>query len=216
MHKRFAILVLLLVGCICLSSCSDFMQQSGLKQYLSADPSLQGTVQHLSYGETDGFYTVSYGGCIYRGVPNSIFCYDDGKVPKDELVMIGWLSRFLYRTYYYSYTTQAPVYLIDTFTDVTYLREDFDYMSEVFILDKTNEEVTLSMVIGEPLNRNLPNSQKERITIVLHAKEYPLLRARLTLARYDGKYVLLSAEKEMYTISDTFVEILKENGMITQ
>lgn len=219
MYRKVAV-AFLLVACLfftsCSSSCTEFMQQSGLKQYLSANASLHGRVQFISYGEADGFYTVSYDKAIYRGAPDNIFCYDDGKVPTDDLVMIGWLSRFPYRTYYYSYTEEAPVYLIDTFTNVTHLREDFDYMSEVFILDGTNKEITLSNVTGEKLGYDPLNSKSERITVVLHSKHYPALRARLTVSPYNDHYIVKFAQEEIYACSGEFIQVLKENGMITQ
>lgn len=136
-------------------------------------------------------------------------------VPVERDILLGWDRRGFYRSYFYSYTVDYPIYIYDNGLGWLYLREDYEYMSDLFILEGTGSRIAFSnIIIEDELNYDPLKAYKNKTNIVLYSELYPNLRASLQLFMDEDIWYVKGGSSYACAISNQFVDLLIENGII--
>ena len=157
---------------------------------------------------------------LYQGkayYPSSVFITSQDSWIADETnIPIGWYYSFPFGTDFYSDTAEAPVFIyaegpIKRF----YLREDYNYFSEKFIIEGTSNSFVFSEAIIEPsfeYEHSLQTNQENEI--IIYALDHSHLKISLLLFSNNEKWVVVLPSNEAYFISPMFLDILKEYQII--
>lgn len=102
-----------------------------------------------------------------------------------------------------------------------YLPETYDYASDTFVLDGTDASILWSEVLTE---KTMLLMADYRYTITMHSEAHPRIMAYMQICRVNREwYASFDSEahvfegiknEEMYKLSDAFVALLVENGLI--
>lgn len=135
---------------------------------------------------------------------------------KGDDIEIAWKYNFPFsgRLSYYADNAEDPLYIFygyDYAYDV-FLSEDFDYRNKTFILDQTDVEVNLYDAFSK-VDYELPEDYLGNYGFELYMEEYPRLTINAQCSWSDGKWYCIRNGKN-YLLSDNFVKILKENGIL--
>jgi hypothetical protein len=93
-----------------------------------------------------------------------------------------------------------------------YLRQDYEYFTDTFVIDGTNAEIVWQDIFcGEKNDVQFSNP----ISVTLYSKQYPRIKTSLVLSFVDEKwYIRYSDSQEIWIPSDEFLKILSDNGII--
>lgn len=211
MHKRVLSVLLICTIIVLMTSCAYVNP--------NCDPELYRAVDYI-YDETIGEYYLTYQGEKY--IYNK--AYDIFSVPNmynpddmDGLVALGWHYSIPGYTEYYSYTTDSPDYLFDLGPGgQTWIKESFDYTKEIFIIEGTESEIAFSDLVGDLEFSGTVLPCSKNIFLTLNAKNNPKLKIEIYIDRddYNQWYAYDESCTITYALSDTFVQILEDNGII--
>lgn len=158
------------------------------------------------------------GGVIYKGQKyistNSIFNIE---LETDD-VKLGWVYNFPFNgtARYYSYTAENPLYIFccttGDYASKVYLREDFDYEKESFVLEGTETEIKLAEAFVKS-EHELEANLLDKCQISLYLKDEPRLKADIYCHWSEGKWFFRSGG-ECYVLSDELAEILADEGFV--
>ena len=228
MLKRVLPLCILLV--LMLQSCSPYGLPRNLQNnidfvYIENEDG-RSTLDHVVYMDT-----VYYPHTKTFSHAESLLVFDES----DITVLLGWSALFDiigvgYVNYYCSYQKDAPVYIYEKRIGLTYLRSDYNLFADSFVIADTTEEMILSDVLQERIG-DLTAEEIVRTDVLLRSKAYPMLKVPLEVFEYNGDWYAVSENvivwysidedgtyvydlSYVYTVSDEFVEILRENNLI--
>lgn len=190
--KKLILTVLLCINLFCFSSCAYY--------------------ENVTFTEYDTEQCLLYQGSTYYA--SDIF--KDRTTPNDQDVELGKFYSFPFTTYFYSETTESPVYIYSIGGDTgVYLKEDFDYQSEVFVMKGMSKKIVFSEVMAEPYLEYDPLKEFDHtIELVMYSEKHPNLKASvLLLSENNGWYAALESG-EAYLVSQAFADLLKEVGII--
>ncbi len=161
----------------------------------------------------------SKSGIIYQNKEYSpSYMFTASKTPTnvyEDDIKIGMYYSFPFTTYCYSYTDVDPIYIYSmVVVSQLYLREDYDYHSEIFLIEGTSDPFVFSEAFIGPSFEYSYSLQTGQRTIVLYAQEHPRLKSTLLLFSDSEKYWVVFPSNEAYLISPLFLDILEENGII--
>lgn len=126
-------------------------------------------------------------------------------------IELGWYYSFPFSTRFYSYTSEKPffIYSIGSDTDV-YVRHDFDYRMETFVVDGTGLEIVFSDALtpSDDFVYDMTGGYSLRKNVTLCYKLHPSLRARLNLFYKDGAYYAGGIEGTLFKVSDEFAKLI--------
>ena len=93
-----------------------------------------------------------------------------------------------------------------------YFREDYDYSSDIFVIEGTNSEIIWNDIL-EFTEVNVDFTTQTNVSI--YSKQCPRINTSLELAFVDTRwYARYSDSEEIWIPSDEFLRILSENGII--
>ena len=139
----------------------------------------------------------------------------DADISDSEYIFLGWNGlRLGYVNRYYSETDESPAYIFNIRLNEVYIREDYDYTSDAFILEGTDERVMLSDIIDGIYDFDPLHSYENMIEIALYSQSYPKLRGDLTVYTKDGVWYACGAGSTKVVLSENFVELLKETVLL--
>lgn len=192
--KTYVIVVMVCVILVSLCSCSYS------KNITYIEP-MDGKEKCLIYQE-DEYY------------PENIFTANDeyGKLNESD-VEIGMYYSFPFSTTYYSYTAERPdyIYSVGSGTDV-YLREGFDYNSEIFLVDGTLESFVFSEALTEAsIEIRYIDMHDKSNDVVLSSQKHPSLKINAQLFLDDTNWYLVCQTNKVYLISPSLLQILQQN-----
>ena len=146
--------------------------------------------------------------------PENIFTANDeyGKHNEGD-VEIGTYYSFPFSTTYYSYTAERPdyIYSLGSGEDV-YLREGFDYSSEIFLVDGTLESFVFSEVLTEAsIEIRYIDIHDKSNDVVLSSQKHPNLKINAQLFFEDTNWYLVCQTNKVYLISPSLLQILQQN-----
>lgn len=131
--------------------------------------------------------------------------------PNQGDVEIGRFYSFPFGTDFYSYAFESPDYIYSTgFGKDVYLKQGFDYNSEVFLIDKISEP----FVFSDVLTKAELKIQYDFYDIVLRSQKYPDLKIETQLHFDNDNWYFVCKSDVVYLISPSLVEALKENAVI--
>ncbi len=196
MLKRIISALLLFSICISLSSCA-------LIEWMQGD--MHGELEQVQTGilEYRGKKYYSAGGVL-----------DRWKIEDDVEIAWSYNFPFTWKFSYFAPTAEDPKYIFTGvhYSDGVFLREDFDYKNQIFVLEGTDTEISLRSVF-ERVSYTLPEDYIGNYAFKLYMKEDPRLFITCQCSWYEGKWYCIR-DDEFYLISDSFVEILKNKGVI--
>lgn len=181
-----------------------------------------GKVEMLSHDETG--YHIEYEGNHYDEERLNLF--DRKAIERYEAkedVLISWesLSKYVpvwYLDEYYSYTTDNPIYIHMPRLHAVFLRSDYNYESDTFILEGTergfvfSETFFASDFAYDHVLRALYSHSQD---ITLYSAQYPQLQMSLSIFCEDGVWYAGGGHDEaIFEMSDAFVQLLADNGII--
>ena len=207
--KKILLLICSLLLTFNLSSC-------GLKECLELDQDLQYAVEDVK--EEDGVDGIRYQDETYYVDKWNLFTVtEDSWNINEGDVQLSWNgSRFGYKTVFYSYTKDAPLFIYETACDDVFFHESYDYTSDTFIIAGTDAEILFSDIVSD-LSKNENMSLQEDVTIRLYSKNHPRIRMELDLECMEGQWYCrsgLSGSSPAWTVSDSFVQVLTDLEII--
>ncbi len=191
--KKIILTVLLCMNMCFLSSCTYY--------------------ENVNFIERDTEQCLLYQGSTYYA--SDIFM--DYVTPNDQDIKLGKFYSFPFTTYFYSETCESPVYIYSIGGDTgVYLKEDFDYKSEVFVIKGMSERIVFSEALAKQYLEYNPLKELDSTTIELamYSENHPYLKASLLLVSENNDWYAVLASGEAYLVSQTFVGLLKEAGII--
>lgn len=157
---------------------------------------------------------------LYQGneyYESSIFTTTEGNVltnePNENDVELGWYYSFPFSTRFYSDKSENPLYIYTTGSDRNfYLRQDYDYFTDTFVIENTNIQIVWEDIFGfEQSYFYFANP----IRVALHSKQCPRISAYFDLVSVgDQWYLSFIGSQTVWTLSDQFIKILLQNGII--
>ncbi len=131
----------------------------------------------------------------------------------EDDVLVGWNGHrhFGYRSLYYSYTTDNPLFIYNRHE--VYFREDYNYLEDVFEIANTLDEIVWQDMFGPEQSKiDFVNPTK----IIVSSKLHPRIKTYLVLECVDNQWYMSLPHYPytVYTPSDEFLEILFDNGII--
>ena len=164
----------------------------------------------VKYNEDD---TIEYQGNTYYRAP-MMFINVNSYTVEEEMgyEYIGWNGpRFFYIDVYYGDTKDAPNILYSTTRCHTYFREDYNYKTDIFKIEGTEDVICF----GEDLMETSRKPEKkwgEEIRLVSSA--HPSLDIYLDIIIENGIWYAQSSDLVYFEVSENFVEILVKNQII--
>ena len=193
MKKNIVIMLCIIV--FSMTSCTDYEDVTFIES---------GNSQHILYQNNQYYVTDIFTATKYYSVAN------------ENDVKLGWYYSFPFTTYFYSDRIDNPIYIYTIGSDTNvYLRQDYDYKSDSFIIDNTFDTIVFSeAIIGACFEYNSSIRVDELIEISLYSKEHPNLKISLHLFRNDENWCLVFPTNEAYIISPSLESILINNGIV--
>ena len=148
------------------------------------------------------------------------FLWDNGPTPYDmehckdahKYAYIGWTgSRFWYHSFFYADSLNNPAFLYSSRTAKTYLREDYDYHVDDFLIEEINETIIFQDVFSK-VDYTPGNNWVESIR--LRSKTHPLLWLDMHIHKENGTWYAISDEAR-FELSEEFITTLLNNNIIS-
>ncbi len=200
MRKTAQVLVLSFILLISFISCKSFDNES-------PDPAYKNKVDFVSL--EDGTHHIEYAG-------EKFVLFSENTVLVELLeedAFLGWDgSGWGYYDHRYSSRTDNPVFIYETRMDSLFFHEDYDYLTDTFVIDNTTAEIVWRDIF------ELSQASfdfEEPVQVEIYSKQCPRLKTYLQLVCVENQwYVSLPNSKDVWTVSEAFVKILSENGLI--
>ena len=142
---------------------------------------------------------------------------DLSSVPDEDDIVISWSGlRFGYSTVYYSETSTDPLFIYTpaSFHDL-YLRSDYDYMTDIFSVNGTGMEITLSSIITlENKMVSFPAAHKPTIKVRLISRTNSRIKCDLEIFEYNDSWYSVVGKSYMCKLSSQMVQKFKDNNII--
>ena len=217
MYKRIAILLLISTILIMVSSCSISSTYRLWKDMCNQYPDQKGMIQIISDND-DGDYHIEYEGYDYNIDKLKLFSVRENthEIPKDD-VLVSWNALPFgigYLDKYYSYTNDNPVFIYISRYDELYLRNDYNYETDMFVIEGSNEEFVFGnmLSLSNDFFYDTFSIYSNQTDITLHSKQYPRLKIQLRLFCVDNTwYVGGGSDDALFEVSDELLNILNTN-----
>ena len=212
MCNRITILLMILTILVMGSSCS--VQSVAGWRYLNDEyPDLYEKVQVKSDGEKD--YHIEYESQCYNVDKLGLF-----QVEKDREndVLLSWACLPFgigYLDMYYSYTTDNPVFIYMSRFPEVYLRDDYNYETDIFIIEGTNYRFVFSdmFTISKAFQYDFMHHYSGEQYITLYSEACPRLQIPLRVfCVNDVWYAGANANHTLFEVSDEFLALLSIDG----
>jgi len=209
MYKKIFTVLIIVVLIVSVSGC-------GIRDALELDEDL-----HIELNWVDDD-RIEYQGNIYYHSPIDFLRGEKWDIEATgEYEYLGWSgSRWFYSSHIFGNTKENPVFLYSTNTTQTLFREDYDYRIDTFLIDGTDDtfricDDLLDLDPEEPVIA--PYSEKiNKAEITITSTTYPTLKANWTAYYIDdyGWFVYTNSGWDVFRLSEHFINILTENGIL--
>ena len=214
-HKITALILTVLILTLSLSACSkertnDFLNEItlGVWSRILLDEEVHNVIK---YNEDD---TIEYQGNTYYRAP-MIFIQDNSNTVEEKrgYEYIGWCGpRFFYNDVYYGDSKDAPNILYNTRLEYTYFRKDYNYKTDFFKIEGTEDVICFGEGLMETSRR--PANEWGGDPIRLSSSTHPSLDIHLDIIFENGIWYAQSSDLVYFEVSENFVEILVKNQII--
>lgn len=204
MCKRILAVLLVALLATSLSGC-------GIPQALALDED-----EHIDFAYfEDDITRFEYDGNVYYKPPVPFL---DQFIVNEEAgyAYLGWVgSRFWYSSFVYSNSIEEPVFLYKTETRTTYLREDYDYRTDTFLVEGTGEVICFGEALLETDRKQTSCVNYNTQEVVLSSVKYPLLKAMWYVYIEDNEWYAVSFEyMTPFKLSEDFIDILIDHDLV--
>lgn len=214
MLKHIAILLLISTILIMASSCSLSSAYGAWKDMCVQYPDKKGKVQVISDND-EGAYHIEYEGLRYNIDKLKLFRVRENirEIPEDD-VLIGWDSLPFgigYLDKYYSNTNDDPIFIYISRYDELYLRSDYDYKLDTFVLEGTDHQFVFAdmFTLSNAFSYNFLNHYTNETDITLYSTMSPRLQIQLCLFCLDNTwYVGGGSDATLFEVSNEFLSLL--------
>ena len=215
-NKITATILTILILTLSLSACSKAETDSFLNEITLGvwDRLLLDEETHniIEFVDND---TVEYQGNTYYLAP-MIFIQDSYAAVQEDrgYEYIGWSGpRFFYIDTYYGDSKDSPNVLYESRLNRTYFREDYDYKTDTFKIEGTEDVICF----GEDLIESSysPSNYSAQEYIVLSSSTHTSLDIRLGILFDNGIWYAMSMDFVYFELSENCVDILMKNQIIT-
>jgi hypothetical protein len=161
----------------------------------------------------DGSYLEYQGVTYVRARFSAASSDEEGQMELDRYINFPFSKHMLY----HSYGADAPVYIaegysLDRFSRI-YFREDYDLTVQTYILDDTDTEFVFSEVFSPVAWDEIISETEDYEELDIRLREHPEICFDVDLRCVDGIWYMHNFA-EMWTVSEDFVEILTEAGLM--
>lgn len=217
MHKRIATLILIFTMLIMVSSCSQSSAYGVWEDMCNQYPDQKGKIQIISDND-EGNYHIEYEGVDYYIDKLKLFRVRESthEIPKDD-VLVSWNALPFgigYMDKYYSYTNDNPVFIYISRYDELYLKSDYNYETDTFVIEGSNKEFVFGnmLSLSNDFSYDTFNIYSTQTDITLYSKQYPRLKIQLRLFCVDNKwYVGGESDDALFEVSDELFNMLNTN-----
>ena len=219
-NKIISAVLIVSILILSLSACSkeetnSFLNEItlGLWDRILLDEKTHNVVEYVD------LYTAKYQGNTYYLAP-MIFIQDSSTTVQEDrgYEYIGWSGpRFFYIDTFYGDSKDSPSILYNTRLRYTYFRQDYDYKTDMFKIEGTEDYICFSenlIALSDipPTDWFYYISNKD---VVLSSSTHPSLDIRLGIFEDEGIWYAYSMDFVYFELSENFVEILIKNQIIT-
>lgn len=212
MAKKGWILLLVLAVAMTFSSCSSD-SYSEWEDMCNTYPDQKGKVQVVSDDESN--YHVEYEGKEYYTDKLSLFRVRDNRnrIPEGD-VLVGWDSLPLgiwYLDMYYSYTSDDPMFIYISRYDETYIRNDYHYETDTFVIQDTDQQFVFSdmFTLSDAFTHQIYMHYKDEMDLILYSDMCPRLQIPLRLFCADDVWFAASdCGSALFEVSNELLDIL--------
>ena len=218
-NKIIATISIILVFTLSLSGCSNDQANSflseitlGLWDRILLDEKTHNVVEYVDLN------TAKYQGNTYYLAP-MIFIQDSSTTVQEDrgYEYIGWSGpRFFYIDNFYGDSKDSPSILYNTRLRYTYFRQDYDYKTDKFNLEGTDDYVCFSDDLIEL--STIPSDDgayTSKLYVDLTSSTHSSLDIHLGIFEENGIWYAYSMDFVYFELSENFVEILIKNQIIT-
>lgn len=137
--------------------------------------------------------------------------------PLDGDINISWNGsrHFFYISMFYSYSADSPLYIYQPQFQYLYLKEDYDYLSDTFVIENSGIEVVFSDMFYDISEYSRYDTTSQAPKIILYSKNHPRIKICFQMVCVDGNWYMHPEKSfEIWKASDSFIKLLEENGLI--
>ena len=205
MRKRLALLGLLILSCLLIISCSWASVTNNHRT--------RNTKGLMEYNETTK--NIQYHNIIYRKDEDQHFSSVAETANLDDLFFLAWHSDFPFTYDFYSYESESPDFILEVGIDCNiWFSETYNYMNDIFVIEDTEIEIVFEKTFENDTICISSLAVKEQ-TLYCHSKLHPMLRTTVNIFSFNDDYYMYIGNKETaYRLSETFKEMLIDNGII--
>ena len=206
MYKKTISLLMIALLIISLSSCSDL----GIGDALALDEDLHIRFKYLEDNR------IEYQETIYYLSPMS-FLWGEEEIldTLGDYKYIGWTgARFFYKSHIFGDSMEAPTFLYSTNTRETYLKEDYDYQTDDFLVNGTDAIIRFCDDLLETDYENSAIYSQKSTEVIISSVNHPTLKAQLFIVIDDEEWYAVSRSLTAFKLSEHFIDILINNEII--
>ena len=219
-NKIIATVLIVLILMLSLSSCSKEATNSFLNEItlgvwdrILLDEKTHNVVEYVDLN------TVKYQGNTYYLAP-MIFIQDSSTTVQEDrgYEYIGWSGpRFFYIDTFYGDSKDSPSILYNTRLRYTYFRQDYDYKTDRFKIEGTEDYICFSenLIAHSDIQSTDGFYYTSKEYVILSSSTHPSLDIRLGIFEDEGIWYAYSMDFVYFELSENFVEILIKNQIIT-
>ena len=219
-NKIIATVLIVLILILSLSSCSKEATNSFLNEVtlgvwdrILLDEKTHNVVEYVDEN------TAKYQGNTYYLAP-MIFIQDSSTTVQEDrgYEYIGWSGpRFFYIDTFYGDSKDSPSILYNTRLRYTYFRQDYDYKTDMFKIEGTEDYICFSenLIAHSAIQSTDGFYYTSKEYVVLSSSTHPSLDIRLGIFEDEGIWYAYSMDFVYFELSENFVEILIKNQIIT-
>lgn len=218
-NKITAVILIVMILALSLSACSKEETNSSLNEATLGlwDRILLDEKTH-NVVECVDIDTVKYQGNTYYLAPMTFIQDSETTVQEDRgYEYIGWSGpRFFYIDTFYGDSKDSPSILYNTRLSYTYFRQDYNYKTDTFKIEGTEDHICFSENIIELSDHpSTDGAYPSNTAVVLSSSTHPSLDIRLGVFEDQGIWYACSMDLVYFELSENFVEILIKNRIIT-
>ena len=172
--------------------------------------------ENVTFAQSDDRQYVLYQGNEYYATDFFLAASKYRQAANENDIELGWYYSFPFSTRFYSDTDKNPIYIYTIGGDNSfYLRQNYDYMSDSFVIENGSEAIILSETISGPaLTQDALQSFDNFTEVEMCAKDHAELNFLLRLACENNDWYVILPTDEVYLASQTFEDMLREIKVI--
>lgn len=210
MYKRITFALFCVFCLICFSGCNDL----GISDALSLDDD-----KHikLNFIDDDSYDSFEYKGTVYNLSEIDFLRAGEGELfASDKYEYLGWTgSRFWYRSHIFADSLDNPTFIYSTNSRDTYFREDYNYLTDTFIIEGTDDTIRLCDDLLD-VDSDKHSFGKSTNEIVISSVNHPTLTAKFDIMICDGSLYACAQTNTVvaFRISENFTNVLIDNHIV--